>query len=252
MPHSSSGISPVRCTLISIRIFAGTDRVRRWAAATPLPAPFAFARTVGRLGIEPGDAVVAYDDKGGAHAAARFWWMMRALGHEAVALLDGGIDAAVQAGIETEAGEAPDRRPADYPAPTQWKLPTADLDFVRRQRAEEDWLLLDVRAAPRYRGDAEPFDPVAGHIPGAVNAPYETNLDETGRFLDSPQLRERYESLLAGRRPDRVVVSCGSGVTACHTLAALERAGLTGASLYVGSFSEWCRSEEPCAKGDTP
>jgi thiosulfate/3-mercaptopyruvate sulfurtransferase len=119
------------------------------------------------------------------------------------------------------------------------------LDQVDRLRQDPDWKILDVRARPRYQGVTEPIDPVAGHIPGAVNLPFTENLDSQGRFKAPDILREMYRALLGGTSPEHLVVHCGSGVTACHTLVALERAGLTGGALYVGSWSEWCRNPLP-------
>ena len=218
----------------------------------PLPTPSEFARRLEHWGIDPSDFVVAYDDKGGAFAAARFWWMLRALGHRRVAILSGGLSAATSAGYSTESGELSSRPRSNYSAPSEWQKPTVDQEQVGRMQSDAECLLFDVRAPQRYRGENEPIDPVAGHIPGAVNAPYELNLAEDGRFLSPEALRAAYRQHFEGRTPSKVVVSCGSGVTACHTLAALEHAGWEGASLYVGSFSEWCRSSKPLAKGSDP
>nr|WP_255663138.1 rhodanese-like domain-containing protein [Myxococcus sp. RHSTA-1-4] len=134
-----------------------------------------------------------------------------------------------------------DERPP-YPADT-WRLPTADIDEVERARLSPSMRVLDVRAAVRFRGEQEPIDPVAGHIPGAHNVPLSENL-EGGRFKSRDALRALYAPILSGSSPEQLIVHCGSGVTACHTLLALQRAGLTGAKLYVGSWSEWCRNPE--------
>lgn len=211
----------------------------------PLPAPEAFASVLGRLGIE-GDArrVVIYDDQGGGLAAARFWWMLRAYQHHDVQVLDGGWaaiqEAAARGALQIDSAPEPDARATHEVR--AWAGSEASLEEVDRLRLDPGWLVLDVRAADRYRGENETIDPVAGHIPGVVNAPYaSTNLDARGRFVDAATLRRTYEGLLGGRPVDHLVVHCGSGVTACHTLLALERAGLRGARLYVGSWSEWCR-----------
>jgi thiosulfate/3-mercaptopyruvate sulfurtransferase len=216
----------------------------------PLPDVHAFARLVGELGIHEGSDVVAYDDAGGANAAARAWWMLRAIGHDAVRVLDGGLRAAQLAGLAVTTELPTVTRCAPYPAAASaWTLPTVGLATVDRARKDAEWRLLDVRAPFRYRGEREPFDPVAGHIPGALNFFYEEALGENGRFLPPDVLRALFEELLAGVVPARVVVQCGSGVTACHTLLALEHAGIHGAALYVGSWSEWCRHEDlPQAK----
>jgi thiosulfate/3-mercaptopyruvate sulfurtransferase len=205
----------------------------------PLPSLERWSRTLGAWGISPETFVVAYDDQAGANAAARAWWMLRSIGHENAAVLDGGIDAARGAGFELTA--APPRvegRPP-YP-PRRWQRPTADIADVDRLRNDPSWRVLDVRSRERFAGETEPIDPIAGHIPGAVNLPFSENLSND-RFKPPEALREMYESLLGDVGPDRLIVHCGSGVTACHTLLALERAGLSGAALYVGSWSEWCR-----------
>lgn len=205
----------------------------------PLPSPEDFAETLSRLGITPAHTVVVYDDQGGANAAARAWWMLRAIGHREVYVLDGGLHAAVAGGRSLSASSAP-AVPATYPSRT-FDAPLATLEDVDAHRADPGWVVLDVRAAVRYRGEEEPIDPVAGHIPGAVNVPLSENLAPGGRFRTAEELRALYEGVLGEVPPERLIVHCGSGVTACHTLLALDRAGLHGARLYNGSFSEWCR-----------
>jgi thiosulfate/3-mercaptopyruvate sulfurtransferase len=214
----------------------------------PLPDLEAWCRTLGNWGIAPGTPVVVYDAAGGANAAARAWWMLRAVGHRQVAVLDGGLQAGLAAGVPATA-EAPVVAPVAYPVPDgrKWVLPSANADQVDEQRLDPDRCLLDVRAEFRYRGESDPFDPVPGHIPGAVNLPYSASLDAGGRFLPADQLRRRFEAALDGRGPGETTVYCGSGVTACHTLLAMAHAGLDGAALYVGSWSEWCRSDRPRA-----
>lgn len=177
--------------------------------------------------------------------------MLKALGHEAVQVLDGGLQAAIGAGCETTAGLSVAHPYAHYPA-TAWLLPTVELSVVEKLAKHPEWRVLDVRSSERYRGNTEPLDPVAGHLPGAVNMPYTENLDSEGRFKSSGELRALYTELLDGLRPEHLVVHCGSGITACHTLLALEHAGLGGAALYVGSWSEWCRSGKPVATGEDP
>ncbi|MCA9574283.1 MAG: sulfurtransferase [Myxococcales bacterium] len=206
----------------------------------PLPPIARWAETLGRLGIGPDDDVVVYDDMGGANAAARAWWMLRAAGHTRVAVLDGGWAAARAAGLPCESGEAHWDGKAPYPT-AAYALPTVDLAGVEAAQATGTRVLVDVRSAPRYRGEEEPIDPVAGHIPGALNHPLTQHLGPDGRFLPPAELRAQYEALLQGCPASDLVLSCGSGVTACHGLLALEHAGLPGAALYVGSFSEWCR-----------
>jgi thiosulfate/3-mercaptopyruvate sulfurtransferase len=167
--------------------------------------------------------------------------MLRAIGHERVWLLDGGLQAALEAGLTLTIDIPAVDRLAPYPV-DGWKLPLADADGVEVVRYDPSRKLLDVRSSERWRGVTEPLDPVAGHIPGSLNLAWNNNLDPGGKFKTPEALRTQYEALLGGTPPDHLTVHCGSGVTACHTLLALEVAGLTGAALYVGSWSEWCRS----------
>ncbi|HYC60011.1 MAG TPA: sulfurtransferase [Thermoanaerobaculia bacterium] len=194
----------------------------------PLPPLERWTKQLGEWGIGPETHVVIYDDQFGANAAARAWWMLRAVGHERVQVVDGRWNDG------SRRAESPSLQMA-YPA-DRWLRPTIDLLRVDRS----DLKVLDVRSAERYRGETEPIDPIAGHIPGALNLPFAENLDN-GRFKAPHALREMYEQLLGDTPIEKLVVHCGSGVTACHTLLALEAAGLDGASLYVGSWSEWCR-----------
>jgi thiosulfate/3-mercaptopyruvate sulfurtransferase len=226
---------------LSLACAPGADPAR--GGRHPLPEPAAWAAQLGAWGVTPGLTVVAYDDGNGGSGAARLWWMLRAIGHERSAILDGGLQAGLAAGLGP--GATPPPAPP-YPG-QRWLWPTTDLAEVDRRRQDPAWKVLDVRARPRYRGETETIDPVAGHIPGALNLPFAENLDPEGRFKSPEALREQYEAFLAGTPPDHLVVHCGSGVTACHTLAALERAGLPGAALYVGSWSEWCRNPVPKA-----
>jgi thiosulfate/3-mercaptopyruvate sulfurtransferase len=169
--------------------------------------------------------------------------MIRSVGHRRVAVLDGGLDAARSIGLPmTTAEPAVDVEPP-YPAGA-WQRPTVDLGAVDELRQDPAWIVLDVRSRERFAGETEPIDPVAGHIPGAVNLPFTENLRDS-RFKTRRELRDLYEGVLGRARPDHLIVHCGSGVTACHTLLALEHAGLNGAALYVGSWSEWCRSGKP-------
>jgi len=214
----------------------------------PLPEPGRFAAQLGEWGIGPDTPVVAYDASGGGNAAARLWWMLRALGHEQAYVLDGGLPAALAAGLTLTTGQVPVAARPPYPV-AAWTRPLADLEAIDTRRQDPALRVLDVRAPERYRGETETLDPVAGHVPGALNAYWMDNLGPDGRFLDAGILRARYLDLLDGTPPERLTVHCGSGVTACHTLLALEVAGLSGAALYVGSWSEWCRSGREIARG---
>jgi thiosulfate/3-mercaptopyruvate sulfurtransferase len=218
----------------------------------PLPDPEDFGELLGQHGIGPSSHILVYDDKSGANAAARFWWMMRAIGHTAVQVIDGGLAAIASAGAPITKGPSkPLKAGKPYPA-TEWRLPIATLTTVDQARSARDYMVIDVRENYRYRGESEPIDLVAGHIPGAINAPYLDNLQANGRFRSSRELAEQYGSLTGNREGEKVIVHCGSGVTACHALLAMEVAGLGGASLYVGSWSEWSRREKPIAKGPNP
>jgi thiosulfate/3-mercaptopyruvate sulfurtransferase len=206
-----------------------------WTGRHPLPEPEALAATLGALGIGAGIRVVAYDDSGGIYAA-RLWWLLHWLGHDAVALLDGGFASWQRQGRELSA-EIPVIHPTEFhaaPDDSLWVDSNAMLEAVQRKR-----VIIDARPEERFSGLIEPLDKVAGHIPGSINSPFEDNLDMRGNFLKAEELRAQYESLLHGALPGEVIHMCGSGVTACHNLLALEIAGMSGGKLYVGSWSEW-------------
>jgi thiosulfate/3-mercaptopyruvate sulfurtransferase len=212
----------------------------------PLPSPADFAATLGAAGIGDGDVVVAYDDVGG-WVASRLWWMLDNLGHDRVEVLDGGYPAWVAAGLPTTT-EVPTFRPTTLTLRPAWSE-TIDRDGLRARLG--DVVLLDARAGPRYRGEVEPIDPVAGHIPTARSAPTDGNLGEGGRFLSPAELAERFRELGAdGSR--EVVTSCGSGVSATHNALAMRVAGLPDPILYVGSFSDWSTAGYPVATGPDP
>lgn len=202
----------------------------------PLPDEAVFARKLGEWGITPEHQVVVYDAGDGSMAAARFWWLLKLLGHECVAVLDGSLPAWRALGLPESSEAGAVTRAADYPARFD-SAAIVDAEEVQSRLGEQGWLW-DVRAAERFRGEVEPLDPIAGHVPGALNRPLFLNLHE-GRFKPTTQLREELEPLLAGREPSEIVVMCGSGVTACHLLLALEHAGLHGARVYAGSWSGW-------------
>jgi thiosulfate/3-mercaptopyruvate sulfurtransferase len=203
----------------------------------PLPDPEKFARRLGELGINNTKQVVAYDASGGPYAA-RLWWMLRWLGHDAAAVLDGGWNAWLKASHSTTK-EIPEIGPVRF-TPHIRPATAVDAKMVAGCLGSSAPLLLDARIPSRYRGENETLDPVAGHIPGAVNRPWQLNLDAEGRFKTSAELKQELGETLAGRAPDRVTHYCGSGVTACHNLLAMEVAGFKGSLLYPGSWSEWC------------
>jgi thiosulfate/3-mercaptopyruvate sulfurtransferase len=212
----------------------------------PLPAPAAFARHLGHRGIGTDDFVVAYDDVGG-WVASRLWWMLDNLEHRRVAVLDGGIGAWSAAGLPLTT-DVPSLSPARLELADRW---TAIIDRDELRDRLGSVVLLDARAAPRYRGETEPVDPVAGHIPTALNAPTQENLREGGRFLPASELAVRFRELGAGGSRE-VVTSCGSGTSACHHSLAMRVAGLPDPILYVGSWSDWSRAGYPVATGPEP
>ncbi len=204
----------------------------------PLPTREAFAQAMAALGVDDGTQVVACDNAGGMYAA-RLWWMLRWAGHRAVAVLDGGVAAWKSAG-QPLATQAPAPR-----APGSFTLrpplvQTIDYEGVKANLASKQKLVLDARAPDRFRGENETLDPVGGHIPGARNRLFKDNLTADGRFKPAAQLRQDIDALTGGRPASELVAQCGSGVTACHNLLAMEVAGLAGATLYPGSWSEWC------------
>jgi thiosulfate/3-mercaptopyruvate sulfurtransferase len=212
----------------------------------PLPDVHTLARTFGRLGITDGKQVVAYDQENGMYAS-RLWWLLRWLGHDHAAVLDGGFAKWTAEGRPIASGEV-------RPIATQFDASmrngmVVDVNRVAALMTDADWRLVDARAPERYRGDTEPIDKTAGHIPGAVNHFFQWNLDERGRFRTPEELRTRLREAARGAPSDRIVCYCGSGVTACHNLLALEHAGMTGAKLYPGSWSEW--SADPARPVET-
>jgi thiosulfate/3-mercaptopyruvate sulfurtransferase len=202
----------------------------------PLPDPADFARTLSRLGIDDSVQVVAYDQDTGMYAS-RLWWMLRWLGHDRVAVLDGGFARWVTQNRPTASGRQTRRHRTFTGAPRTEMV--ADADDVAAVAARSDWRVLDARAPERFRGEIEPIDKKAGHIPGAVNHYHQWNLNEHQMLATPGELRVRFEQTLADTPPERVICYCGSGVAACQNLLAMEHAGLHGAKLYAGSWSEW-------------
>jgi thiosulfate/3-mercaptopyruvate sulfurtransferase len=213
----------------------------------PLPSPEAMASTFSRLGIGPRVQVVAYDQDDGRYAS-RLWWMLRYMGHEAAAVLDGGFARWASEGRPVRSGE--EVRPRASFAGQPRAGARLHVDDVERLLGDRTIVLVDARAPERFEGTNETLDPAAGHIPGAVNHFYQSNLGAGGTMLPPEQLRERLRTVIGDRRPDQVVMYCGSGVTACHNLLAMEHAGLPGARLYPGSWSEWSSDPaRPTEKG---
>jgi thiosulfate/3-mercaptopyruvate sulfurtransferase len=214
----------------------------------PLPSREAFAAWLASIGFDSGMQAVVYDRQG-ANYCGRLWWMLKWVGHEAVAVLDGGLPAWEAVGGAVASGpQAP--RPASAFSASAEKAVLARTDDVLRQLGRPGQTLLDARATPRFRGEVEPLDPVAGHIPGALNRPFGLNVNADGKFQPADELRAEFLALLAGRDPATVVHHCGSGVSAVPNLLAMEIAGLGRTALYAGSWSEWCSDPaRPMAQG---
>jgi len=214
----------------------------------PLPDPEQLAAIFRRWGISADSQVIAYDGDNGMFAS-RLWWLLRWLGHRAVAVLDGGFNAWQKANLPVSV-ETPATRSGKFVARPQNDM-VVSTEAVMQLVKRSDWRLLDARAPERFRGDVEPIDPVAGHIPGARNHPFARNMDGAGLLLAPQALKTNLSAALDGVASDHSIMMCGSGVTACHNLLALEVAGLTGAKLYAGSWSEWIRdTARPIVKGN--
>lgn len=213
----------------------------------PLPQRERVAHWLAQSGLQAGQQVVVYDRQG-ANYCGRLWWMLKWLGHDAVAVLDGGLQAWQAAGGATSGGHELPRQPGNF----VMSAPVGQLRTVDevQQQLGQGQTIVDARATPRYKGDVEPLDPVAGHIPGALNRPFNLNLQADGTFKPAAQLREEFLALLNGRDPASVVHQCGSGVSAVPNLLAMEIAGLGRSALYAGSWSEWCADPtRPVEKG---
>src|SRR3970040_557767 len=212
----------------------------------PLPKIENFAKTLSDLGISEKSHVVIYDDKNGSNAAARFWWMLKAIGHEKVQVLDGGLLAAEKNNFPTSSKTEIINKTPLYKV-DNWKLPMAAIDEVENVSQDKNHIVIDVRETSRYNGETEPIDLIAGHIPGAINIPFTENLDENGAFLPPNELKEKYKKIFQDVKSENIIVHCGSGVTACHSLLAIAYAGLEIPKLYVGSWSEWGRNGKKIA-----
>jgi thiosulfate/3-mercaptopyruvate sulfurtransferase len=217
----------------------------------PLPARDTLVATFAKHGLKQNQQVVAYDGQGGGYAA-RLWWLLRWLGHDSVAVLDGGLQAWQAAGqkLDTATPAAPAQ--GDFKAAAPLAV-TVDARHVLANINGGEQVVVDARSPDRYRGENETIDPVAGHIPGALNRFFKDNLTADGRFKSAHTLRDEFTAVIGQKQPEHVVLQCGSGVTACHNALAMEVAGLHGAALYAGSWSEWCADpSRPVTTGPNP
>jgi thiosulfate/3-mercaptopyruvate sulfurtransferase len=212
----------------------------------PLPKIEDFVKTLSELGISKNNHLVIYDHANGSNAAARFWWMLKAAGHEKVQVLNGGFQEAKSQGFPLSSKIENANKAIPYSA-IKWSLPTAEMIEVEREAQNKNFIVVDVRDKVRFDGIQEPIDLIAGHIPGAINIPFTENLKENGLFLNPDELRMKYESQFGNIKSENIIVHCGSGVTACHTLLALAYAEMELPKLYVGSWSEWSRNNMPMA-----
>jgi thiosulfate/3-mercaptopyruvate sulfurtransferase len=254
LSDTDAGMESYRASHIPGALYAHLDRdlagpVARGTGRHPLPEVAVWQHTVRAWGIGPDTRVVAYDDAGGA-IAARLWWMLRWAGHPTAAVLDGGWQAWIRAGLPVESGRVR-VDPAGFTARIQPDRCVETEDMVNFLHG--GGRLFDARAAERYRGDIEPIDAAAGHVPGAISAPFSCNLAGNGRFRPPRELRRIYDARLGGIAAADTVTMCGSGVTACHNLLAMEIAGLGAGRLYVGSWSGWISDPgRPIARGPDP
>lgn len=214
----------------------------------PLPKIETFSKTLTDIGVSKEKHVVIYDDKNGSNAAARFWWMLKSVGHEKVQVLNGGLNQAKEKHFPLSSKMEIIKRVSEPYQIDKWNLPTTEINEVENVSQNSNYLVVDVRDKERYDGKTEPIDLIAGHIPGAVNIPFTENLDQNGLFLKPNELKYKYEAIFGETKIENIIVHCGSGVTACHTLLALTYAEIETPILYVGSWSEWSRNNKQIEK----
>jgi thiosulfate/3-mercaptopyruvate sulfurtransferase len=214
----------------------------------PLPSIENFSQLLSKIGITPNRHVVLYDDKSGANAAARMWWMLKSVGHEKVQVLNGGFQEAERLNFPINSKTVIPISAQEYRI-ENWELPLATINEVEKASVLQNGLIIDVRETSRFNGEVEPIDLISGHIPNAINIPFSSNLDENGLFLSSEKLKGKYKNVFESNDSKTIIVHCGSGVTACHTLLAMSYAGFEIPKLYVGSWSEWSRNNKPIAVG---
>jgi len=207
----------------------------------PLPKVEDFVKTLESIGISKESHLVIYDFDNGANAAARLWWMLKAIGHEKVQVLNGGFQEAEKLGFPINS-DIENHKKSEYVCGLKnWELPLITIEAVEKATKNENFVIIDVRESKRFLGEFEPIDLVAGHIPNAINIPFRINLDENGLFLPPNELKKVYETIFQNFESENIIVHCGSGVTACHSILAMNYAGFEFPKLYVGSWSEWSR-----------
>lgn len=214
----------------------------------PLPEIENFSKTLTGLGISKDKHIVIYDDNNGSNASARFWWMLKSVGHEKVQVLNGGLNQAKKNNVPLSSKIENTKILSEPYQIDKWNLPTIEINEVERISQHPNYLVVDVRDQERYEGKTEPIDLIAGHIPGAINIPFAENLDQNGLFLLPNELKIKYENIFGEINSKNIIFHCGSGVTACHTLLALDYAGMEIPKLYVGSWSEWSRNNKKIGK----
>lgn len=210
----------------------------------PLPKTEAFAKTLTNFGISKQSHVIIYDDQNGSNASARFWWMLKAVKHQKVQVLNGGLNQAKKNNFPLSSKTETIKKASKPYLIDQWNLPTIEINELESILENTNYKIVDVRAKERYDGKIEPIDLIAGHIPGAINMPFTENLDNNGLFLKPDELRKKYQPIFEAVTTENIVVHCGSGVSACHTLLALDYAEMNIPKLYVGSWSEWSRNNK--------
>jgi thiosulfate/3-mercaptopyruvate sulfurtransferase len=214
----------------------------------PLPKIQTFAKTLTDIGISKDKHIIIYDEKNGSNASARFWWMLKSVGHEKVQVLNGGLNKAKENNFPLSSKTEIIKRASEPYQIDNWKLPTTEINEVENVSRNPNYLVVDVRDKERYEGITEPIDLIAGHIPGAINIPFTENLNPNGLFITRDELRNKYKTLFGEIKAENIIVHCGSGVTACHTLLALDYAEMDIPKLYVGSWSEWSRNNKMIEK----
>jgi thiosulfate/3-mercaptopyruvate sulfurtransferase len=217
----------------------------------PLPKIEDFAKTLTDLGISKEKHIIIYDDKYGSNAAARFWWMLKSVGHQKVQVLNGGLKHAMENHFPMSSKSEIITRAAEPYEVDNWLLPHIDINLVEKASKTTDYLIVDVRDKERYEGTIETLDLIAGHIPRALNIPFIDNLNESGLFMEPEKLRTKYKSIFGEIKAEKIIVHCGSGVTACHTLLAMDYAEMELPSLYIGSWSEWSRNHKTIVKANS-